>query len=194
MNDAILYIADTTAFNDDDPMPQGAVKTSGGKALIYWRGKALPDDDRITVLTSDTYTGTGTAQRLFDAIENDADKLSLYKSVHDLTLRTVTDEEGNETTITPPFAFGMLAESELPVPQSVSARQGMEQLIRLGLDEQVDTAIDAIVDPIQRKIVRNWLDKAQQWERDNPTFITFAETLDIKDSDIDDYMRIASTL
>ncbi|UQI38787.1 hypothetical protein [Vreelandella venusta] len=194
MIDAILYIPDVNAFNDDDPLPQGAVKTSDDKALIYYRGKTLPGDSRITVLASDTYTGTGTAQRLFDAIENNAEKMALYTSVHDLTPRTVTDEEGNETTITPPFAFGMLAESALPVPHSVSSRQGMEQLIRLGLDEQVDTAIDEIEDVVQRKIVRNWLQKAQYWERDNPTFIAFASTLKITDGDVDDYMRQASML
>lgn len=194
MIDAILYVTDTTAFDEDNPMPDGAVKANDDKALIYWRGKMLPDDARITVLASDAYTGTGTAQRLFDAIENDAEKMALYTSVHDLTPRTVSDEEGNETTITPPFAFGMLAESPLPVPHSVSARQGMEQLIRLGLDERVDAAIDEIEDVVQRKIVRNWLQKAQYWERDNPTFIAFASTLKITDGDVDDCMRQASML
>jgi len=194
MIDAILYIVDTTAFSDDDTMPQGATKINGTKALIYWRGKTLPDDERITVLASDVYTGTGTAARVFNQIKEDPEKLALYTSVHSLDPVTRTDEDGNEYTVTPTFAFGMLAESTLPVPHSVSARQGMEQLIRLGLDERVDTAIDAIEDPVQRKIVRNWLQKAGVWERDNPTFIAFASTLEIEDSDIDNYMRAASML
>ena len=82
----------------------------------------------------------------------------------------------------------------LPVPESVSARQGMEQLIRLGLDEQVDDAINAIEDVVQRKIVRNWLDKAGVWERHNPQFVAFVEKLGLSAEQADDYMRQAATL
>jgi len=82
----------------------------------------------------------------------------------------------------------------VPVPASVSARQGMEQLIRLGLDEQVDTAIDEIEDPIQRKIVRNWFQKAGEWERDNPQFVALSEKLGLSAEQSDDYMREAATL
>lgn len=82
----------------------------------------------------------------------------------------------------------------LPVPDSVSARQGMEQMIRLGLDEQVDDAINAIEDVVQRKIVRNWLDKAGFWERHNPQFVAFVEKLGLTPEQADDYMRQAATL
>ena len=82
----------------------------------------------------------------------------------------------------------------VPVPASVSARQGMEQLIRLGLDEQVGTTIDEIEDPIQRKIVRNWFEKAGEWERDNPQFVALSEKLGLSAEQTDDYMRQAATL
>ncbi|QPI62448.1 hypothetical protein [Vreelandella venusta] len=194
MIDAILYIADTTALNDDNPMPQGAVKTSDGKALIYYRGKTLPDDSRLTVLASDTYTGTGTAQRLFEAIENDADKLSLYTSVHDLTPRTVTDEEGNETTITPPFAFGMLAESALPVPATITARQARLVLAKNGLLSEVERAIGDIVDAEDRQIAGIEWEYAAFLEREAPWLTHMAEQLGMSDSDVDTMFIQGSTL
>lgn len=184
MIDAILYITDTTAFNDD-PMPQGAVKTNGDKALVYYRGKALPDDERVTVLASDTYTGTGTAQRLFSAIENDAEKMALYTSVYDLTPRTVTDEDGNETTITPTFAFGMLAESALPVPAAITARQARLVLAKNGLLSEVERAIGDIADAEDRQIAGIEWEYAAFLEREAPWLTHMAEQLGMSGSDVD---------
>lgn len=194
MIDAILYIADTTAFNDDDPMPQGAVKTSEDKALIYYRGKTVPDESRITVLASGVCTGTGTAQRLFDAIASDADKLSLYTSAHDLTPRTVVDEEGNETTITPPFAFGMLAESALPVPATITARQARLVLAKNGLLSEVERAIGDIIDAEDRQIAGIEWEYAAFLEREAPWLTHMAEQLGMSDSDVDAMFIQGSTL
>ena len=114
--------------------------------------------------------------------------------MYDTSPREIDDGEGGTFTYTPPLKFGMLAESTLPVPESVTSRQGMEQLIRLGLDEQVDDAINAIEDVVQRKIVRNWLDKAGVWERHNPQFVAFVEKLGLTTEQADDYMRQAAML
>lgn len=194
MIDAILYIADTAAFNDDDPMPQGAVKTSDGKALIYYRGKTLLDDERVTVLASEPYTGTGTADRIFEQIQGSGDKMALYSSVHSLDPVEIDDGEGGTQTVTPPDKFGMLAESLLPVPKSVTSRQGMQQLIIAGLDEQVESAIDGITDVTQRKLTRAWFHRATDWERDNQQFIALFQALGLTDEQADNHMRAAALL
>ncbi|QPI65888.1 hypothetical protein [Vreelandella venusta] len=185
MIDAILYINDVTDFSDEDTIPEGANYTSGPKALIYTRTKMPITDERVTVLAEAPYIGTGTADRVYAQIQNDTDALALYESVYDTSPREVDDGEGGTQTITPPFKFGMLAESVLSVPESVSSRQGMEQLIRSGLDEQVDDAINGITDPVERKLVRNWLDKAGIWERYNPQLLAIGNALALSEQDVD---------
>ncbi|MGV2930130.1 hypothetical protein ACE3G8_03810 [Vreelandella venusta] len=192
--DAILF----TDNNDSEDLRQVSPQAANGsKRLHYVRMLPAQLDEwrpHATVLAEAPYTGTGTAARVYQQIQDDPGKLAIYESVYDTAPREVSDGEGGTHTVMPPFAFGMLAESTLPVPASVSARQGMEQLIRLGLDEQVDTAIDEIEDPIQRKIVRNWFEKAGEWERDNPQFVALSEKLGLSAEQSDDYMRQAATL
>ncbi|WFE73115.1 hypothetical protein P8S55_08450 [Halomonas sp. M1] len=72
-----------------------------------------------------------------------------------------------------------------PVPDAVTSRQGMEQLIRSGLDEQVDDAINGITDPVERKLARNWLDKASIWERNNPQLLAIGNALGLSKQDVD---------
>ncbi|MGO2009464.1 hypothetical protein [Vreelandella alkaliphila] len=204
MIDAILHLPNATQIpeplaDEDGNLALGDPQTVNGEGDRLHYVRMLPaqlDEWRshATVLAEATYTGTGTAARVYQQIQDDPGKLAIYESVYDTAPREVGDGEGGTMTITPPFAFGMLAESKLPVPASVSARQGMEQLIRLGLDEQVDTAIDEIEDPIQRKIVRNWFEKAGEWERDNPQFVALSEKLGLSAEQSDDYMRQAATL
>ncbi|RUR26852.1 hypothetical protein ELY33_17235 [Vreelandella andesensis] len=199
MIDSILYVPDTSAFSEYDPMPDGATHTNGTKALIYTRTKEPVTDERVTVLAYEIYTGTGTADRLYEYIQQRGELNALYHEVVPLKQLYWTDPETGEVDYdaamgTEFVKFGMLAESTLPVPKAVSARQGMEQLIRLGLDEQVDDAIADIEDVVQRKIVRNWLDKAGEWERDNPQFVAFAKMLGLTDAQTDDYMRTAAEL
>lgn len=204
MIDAILHLAAAaglpSALTDENGSPllsDPKAQNPAGDRLHYVRMTPAQLDEwrpHVTVLAEATYTGTGTADRVFEQIQGSGDKMALYSSVHSLDPIDIDDGEGGTQTVMPPFKFGMLAESKLPVPESVSARQGMEQLIRLGLDEQVDTAIDEIEDPIQRKIVRNWLSRAQFWERDNPQFVALSEKLGLSAEQSDDYMREAATL
>lgn len=204
MIDAILHLAATTelpsALVDENGQPllsDPKVTNAEGDRMHYVRMTPAQLDEwrpHVTVLAESPYTGTGTADRVYEQIINDPEKLALYESVYDISPCEIDDGEGGTTTYTPPFKFGMLAESKLPVPESVTSRQGMEQLIRSGLDEQVDAAIDAIEDPLERKLVRNWLDKADVWERHNPQFISMAATLGLTPGQTDDYVRQADLL
>lgn len=81
-----------------------------------------------------------------------------------------------------------------PVPESVTSRQGMEQLIRSGLDEQVDDAINGIADSVERKLARNWLDKASIWERNNPQLLAIGNALGLSQQDVDSLFIQAATL
>lgn len=147
-----------------------------------------------TVLAESAYTGVGTGDRLYQQIKADPEALALYESVYDTSSHEIDDGEGGTTTYVPPFKFGMLAESMMPVPESVTSRQGMEQLIRSGLDEQVDDAINGITDLVERKLARNWLDKASIWERKNPQLLAIGNALGLSQQDVDRLFIQAATL
>ncbi|AZM96059.1 hypothetical protein [Vreelandella venusta] len=204
MIDAILYLSSDAqlpeSLTDEGGNPllsDPRTVNANGDCLHYVR--LLPEllnewRSHVTVLAEAPYAGVGTADRLYQQIQNDPNALALYESVYDTSPREVDDGEGGKATYTPPFAFGMLAESQLPVPESVSSRQGMEQLIRSGLDEQVDSAINGITDPVERKLVRNWLDKAGIWERDNPQLLAIGNALALSEQDVDSLFIQAARL
>lgn len=79
-----------------------------------------------------------------------------------------------------------------PVPASVSARQGMQQLIASGLDEQVYAEIDAIEDPVERKMLRAWIDRATEWERASPEVAYIAGLLGLTEPEVDEHFRQAA--
>lgn len=194
--DAILYTDDVTTIPEE--LQQGQPEAIKGDARLHYIRVSQAQLDALanhyTVLAKTTYKGIGTTDRVYQQILDDPEKLALYESVYDTAPREMDDGEGGTTTYTPPFKFGMLAESTLPVPESVTSRQGMEQLIRSGLDEQVDAAIAGIADSIERKLARNWIDKAGEWERDNPQLLTIARALELTPEQTDDYFRAATLL
>lgn len=204
MIDAILHLPNATQIpeslaDEDGNLALGdpqAVNAAGDR-LHYVR---LPPDrldewrPHVTVLAESPYTGTGTSDRVYQQIQVDAEKLAVYESVYDTTPREVEDGKGGTITITPPFKFGMLAESKLPVPKSVTSRQGMQQLIIAGLDELVESAIEGITDVTQRKLTKAWFLRATEWERDNTQFIGLMHELGLTDQQADDHMRAASLL
>ena len=199
MIDAILYIADTTAFSDDDPMPQGATKTNGNQALIYWRGKTLPDDERITVLASDDYTGVGTADRLFEYIQQRGELNALYHEVCPLKQLYWTDPETGDVDYdaamgTEFVRFGMLAESPLLVPNSVSARQARLALAGAGLLSDVERALGDIADPMQRQAATIEWQYASTIDRDAQWLQYMAANLGIADSQLDTLFIKAAAL
>lgn len=80
-----------------------------------------------------------------------------------------------------------------PVPESVSARQIRLWLIRQGISlAQVDAAIDAIPDQLQRDSVRVEWDYAPYIERSHPMLPPIAQALGL--SDIDAAFREAATI
>lgn len=80
------------------------------------------------------------------------------------------------------------------IPTSVSDRQGVQQLIIEGLDDQVETAIDNISDTTERKLTRNWYQRAKTWERDNQQLLSLTNALGLTDQQIDDLFKDASKL
>ncbi|WP_144981205.1 hypothetical protein [Halomonas sp. C22] len=204
MIDAILHLrantelpADIISDNGTPDLSDPTAINATGDRLHYvrlhmeqlnqWRSHA-------TVLAETPYTGVGTTDRLYQQIKADPEALALYESVYNTSPREIDDGEGGTTTYVPPFKFGMLAESMMPVPESVTSRQGMEQLIRSGLDEQVDDAINGITDIVERKLARNWLDKASIWERNNPQLLAIGNALGLSTEDVDSLFIQAATL
>ena len=204
MIDAILHLPVAAALpaslTDEDGTPllsDPKAVNSEGDLLHYVRMTPAELDEwrpHVTVLAEAPYTGTGTADRVYAQIQGSGDKMAIYSSVYNLDPVTRIDEDGNEYVTQPPFKFGMLAESALPVPESVTSRQGMEQLIRSGLDEQVDDAINGINDSVERKLARNWLDKASVWERNNPQLLAIGNALGLSKQDVDSLFIQAATL
>lgn len=196
MIDAILYASIISTLPDGMALANPSA-SSGTARLHYVRVSPSRLDElsaHYTVLAQSQYTGTGTADRVYQQIKDDPEKLTIYESVRDLSPREVPDGEGGTRTVTPSFSFGKLAESTIPVPASVASRQGMQQLIIAGLDDQVDAAIDAIADPVERKLTRAWFERATDWERENAQLISMAQALGLTEQQIDDYMRAAALL
>jgi len=78
------------------------------------------------------------------------------------------------------------------VPQSVTARQGLQQLIVEGLDEAAAQAIGSIPDEVERKLARAWFDRASTWERDNPQLNQIGDALGLSEAQKDDLFRQAA--
>lgn len=85
-------------------------------------------------------------------------------------------------------------EGEPEVPLQVSRRQGKQQLVISGLDEMVDGAIDAIEDPVERKLTRIWYNDADYWELDNPQLLGLASVLGLTHEDVIELLKSASQL
>lgn len=102
------------------------------------------------------------------------------------TLVTVTpglDVQPGDTYDGSTFSVG--ARDPVPVPASVTMRQGREVLIRAGLDEAVDAAIDAIEDATARKIARNAWERSNEFERNNGLIAQLGPALGLTEAQID---------
>jgi hypothetical protein len=87
------------------------------------------------------------------------------------------------------------AEEPAVVPASVSARQIRLWLIRHGISlSQVDAAIEAIPDQLQRDSVRVEWDYAPYVERTHPMLIPLAEALGLTAEQVDQAFIEASTI
>lgn len=82
-----------------------------------------------------------------------------------------------------------------PVPESVSARQAKEALIRQGLYQAALDAIAAIADPTEKLLAQNYWEQSYRFERSNTTLIALATAgLGLTESQLDDLFRYAETL
>jgi hypothetical protein len=82
-----------------------------------------------------------------------------------------------------------------PVPESVSARQIRLWLVRHGIPlAQVDAAIDAIPDQLQRDSVRVEWDYAPYVERAHPMLVPLAAALGLAEPQIDQAFIEASVI
>lgn len=80
------------------------------------------------------------------------------------------------------------------VPQEVTRRQFKQQLIVSGLIDQVEAAIDAVADPMQKRVVRNWWQESLSFERSHPLVASFGAALGLSSAQIDEAFRAASEL
>lgn len=78
------------------------------------------------------------------------------------------------------------------VPDVVSAYQARAALIMAGLDDEVQAAIDAIGDPVGRKLTQNAWDKAATVRRDSPFTQTLAAALGLSDAQLDNLFIVAA--
>lgn len=80
------------------------------------------------------------------------------------------------------------------VPQSITRAQAIGALILSGLDDDVQPAIDAIENPMHRKLAQNDWDNRLTFERDNPTLIGLAAAMGMSESDLDQLFIQAAQL
>lgn len=82
-----------------------------------------------------------------------------------------------------------------PIPESISARQIRLWLVRHGISlSQVDSAIDAIPDQLQRDSVRVEWDYAPYVERSHPMLIPLAVALGLTEEQVDQAFIEASSI
>lgn len=81
-----------------------------------------------------------------------------------------------------------------PPPSKVSRAQARKALVLAGLYDSVQPAIDAIADPIQRKLVQIDWDDSLSFERNNVTLQTLATTLGLTSTQLDELFIQAAGL
>lgn len=90
-----------------------------------------------------------------------------------------------------PAAQAAAARAAIP---SITRAQAKAALIISGLIGQVQPAIDAIPDPLQRALAQNDWDERLTFERSNPTLAAMAAALGMTDAQLDDLFALAATL
>lgn len=105
-----------------------------------------------------------------------------YTISNDETLEEVTSEEL--------VTLGLKVE----VPQEISLRQARELMIRRGMFDSVEATINGIEDSVQQAIVRNYLEYATKFYRDNALLIQLGTALGMTSDDLDNFFIEASVL
>lgn len=84
--------------------------------------------------------------------------------------------------------------SSTGVPLVVTKRQGRQQLILMGILDNVQAAIDAIPDATQRLLVQSFWDDSIQYERYHPQMLQLAQAVGLTDEQLDQAFTAASQL
>lgn len=71
------------------------------------------------------------------------------------------------------------------VPEEVSRRQAVQELIATSWIDLVQPAIDAIPDPVQRRLMQSEFDDSQVFERYRPSLISLATVIGMTSTDLD---------
>lgn len=80
------------------------------------------------------------------------------------------------------------------IPQSVTKRQGRQQMILMGLLSNVQAAIDTIEDETERLLAQSFWDDSTQYERTHPQMIQLAQAMGLTDEQLDQAFIAASKL
>lgn len=80
------------------------------------------------------------------------------------------------------------------VPQVVTRRQARQALLLAGRLQDVQPAIDAIADPVQRGMVQIEWDDSQEFQRTRPTLIALATAIGMTTQDLDNLFTQAAQL
>ena len=71
------------------------------------------------------------------------------------------------------------------VPETVTRRQAIHELIVTGWIDLIQPTIDAITDPVQRRLMQSELDDSQEFERHRPSLVTLATAIGMSENDLD---------
>lgn len=82
----------------------------------------------------------------------------------------------------------------VPVPASVTRRQARQALVLAGKFDLVQIAINAIPNPLQRKLMQIEWDDSLTFERNRPSLISIGAAIGLTPSNIDDLFKTAVTL
>lgn len=80
------------------------------------------------------------------------------------------------------------------MPGVVTRRQARQALVLAGLIDQVQPIIDAIVDPMQRRLAQVAWDDSADFKRDDPFLIKVGIALSLTENQIDDLFVTAASL
>jgi len=80
------------------------------------------------------------------------------------------------------------------VPKTITKRQAREIIIRMGLFNTVETAIEAIGDETEKLVIRNFWDHSDVFERDSTTLNQFATIIELSQEELDQMFIDASKL
>lgn len=93
--------------------------------------------------------------------------------------------EIREVELTPEEIAALPPPGPPDVPQSVSRRQGKQALRLAGKLPLVQSAIDAISDPLERGLMQDWWDDSTTFERAHPAVISLAPAIGLDDPGLD---------